>query len=160
MKLYHGSNVEIKKPDLLRSKPFKDFGQGFYLSPVRSQALALARQKTEQLQTGTPCVTVFEWDKEAALVDTALRVKVFDDYCHEWAEFILANRDRNRHHPTHDYDIVIGPIADDGVTFQLRRYRIGTISMEKLIEELKYARGIIIQYFFGTARALAYLQRI
>lgn len=99
MKLYHGSNVGIESPDLLRSKPFKDFGQGFYLSPVRSQALALARQKTEQLQTGSPCVTAFEWDKEAALADTALRVKVFDDYCREWAEFILANRDRNRRHP-------------------------------------------------------------
>lgn len=160
MKLYHGSNVEIESPDLLRSKPFKDFGQGFYLSPVRSQALALARQKTAQLQTGTPCVTVFEWDKEAAIADVSLRVKIFDDYCREWAEFILANRDRNSSHPVHNYDIVIGPIADDGVTFQLRRYRIGTISMEKLIEELKYARGITIQYFFGTPRALAYLRRI
>lgn len=46
------------------------------------------------------------------------------------------------------------------MTFQLRRYHIGTISMEKLIEELKYARGITIQYFFGTPRALTYLRRI
>ena len=32
MKLYHGSNVEIKDIDLNKSKPNKDFGQGFYLS--------------------------------------------------------------------------------------------------------------------------------
>ena len=40
MKLYHGSNMEIDKPDLSRSKPFKDFGQGFYLSPGYEQAHA------------------------------------------------------------------------------------------------------------------------
>lgn len=57
MKLYHGSNMEIDRPDLSRSKPFKDFGQGFYLSPGHEQALALARQKTEQLLTGVPYVT-------------------------------------------------------------------------------------------------------
>ena len=52
MKLYHGSNMEIDKPDLSRSKPFKDFGQGFYLSPGYEQAHALAKQKTDQLQSG------------------------------------------------------------------------------------------------------------
>lgn len=87
-------------------------------------------------------------------------MKIFDDYCREWAEFILANRDRNRIHPAHDYDMVIGPIADDGVTFQLRRYIVGTISMENLIEELKYAKGITIQYFFGTLHALTYLKKL
>ena len=51
MKLYHGSNMEIDKPDLSRSKPFKDFGQGFYLSPGYEQAHALAKQKTDQLQS-------------------------------------------------------------------------------------------------------------
>lgn len=45
MKLYHGSNMKIDKPDLSRSKPFKDFGQGFYLSPGYEQAHALAKQK-------------------------------------------------------------------------------------------------------------------
>ena len=43
---------------LSRSKPFKDFGQGFYLSPGYEQAHALAKQKTDQLQSGEPCVTV------------------------------------------------------------------------------------------------------
>lgn len=45
MKLYHGSNMEIDKPDLSRSKPFKDFGQGFYLSPGYEQAHALPNKK-------------------------------------------------------------------------------------------------------------------
>ena len=40
-----------------------------------------------------------------------------------------------------DYDIVYGPIADDGVTFQLRRYQAGVISIEELVRELQYARA-------------------
>ena len=60
----------------------------------------------------------------------------------------------------HDYDIVFGPIADDGVTFQLRRYQGGLISLHQLVEELKYAKGITFQYFFGTQRSLQLLQRL
>ena len=60
----------------------------------------------------------------------------------------------------HTYDIVIGPIADDGVTYQLRRYSMGDISMSRLIEELKYANGLTIQYYFGTEHALSYLKKL
>lgn len=38
IKLYHGSNQKIEVPDLVHSKPFKDFGRGFYLSPDEQQA--------------------------------------------------------------------------------------------------------------------------
>lgn len=48
MKLYHGSNMRVEKPDLQRSKPFKDFGQGFYLSDNYKQAEDLAIVKVEQ----------------------------------------------------------------------------------------------------------------
>ncbi len=132
---------------------------GFYLSPGYEQALALAKQKTEQLLTGVPFVTTFEFDEEA-LNTLELTVKFFDDYCQEWAEFVFVNRDRDRVHPAHSYDIVIGPIADDGVTYQLRRFRMGVIPMDKLIEELKYAKGLTIQYYFGTERALSYLKKL
>lgn len=86
--------------------------------------------------------------------------KIFDDYCEEWAQFVLLNRDRSHTHPAHTYDIVIGPIADDGVTYQLRRYSMGDISMSRLIEELKYAKGLTIQYYFGTEHALSYLKKL
>ena len=32
--------------------------------------------------------------------------------------------------------------------------------MRQLVEELRYAKGLTIQYFFGTDRALSYLSRI
>lgn len=149
----------VEQPDLSHSKPFKDFGRGFYLSSVREQAEERAQQMTDILQEGSPCVSVFEWDEEAAR-NAGLRIKVFDDYCAEWAEFILHNRDRMRQHPVHDFDIVIGPIADDGVTYQLRRYTEGDLSMQRLIEELKYSKGLTVQYYFGTERALSYLRKL
>ena len=45
IRLYHGSNIKIEVPDLAHSKPFKDFGRGFYLSADRQQALDMATQK-------------------------------------------------------------------------------------------------------------------
>ncbi len=82
MKLFHGSNIEITQPDLSRTKPFKDFGKGFYLSADYTQALERAKQVTEITEIGTPTVTEFEWDKESC--QTAdLQIKVFDDYSEE-----------------------------------------------------------------------------
>ena len=60
MKLYHGTNIVFDKIDLQKSKPNKDFGQGFYLSPDYNQALNMANIKTEQLQEGEPTVMEFE----------------------------------------------------------------------------------------------------
>ncbi len=159
MILYHGSNMEVAVPDLAKSKPFKDFGQGFYLSADKGQAMRMAEQKTLLMMTGEPIVTEFDFD-ESLLQSGELSVKVFEDYSEEWATFILKNRDIHEKHPTHDYDIVFGPIADDGVTYQLRRHQSGAISIEELVRELKYARGITFQYFFGTPVALSKLTKL
>lgn len=70
------------------------------------------------------------------------------------------NRDANRPIPKIDYDIVYGPIANDGVNFQLRRYQAGMITIEDLVKELKYSKGITFQYCFLTERALCKLQKI
>ena len=159
IRLYHGSIVKIEVPDLTHSKPYKDFGRGFYLSPNKQQAWDMAFQKINQTKEGKAEVTEFLFD-ETAMVSGDLKVLSFPDYCEEWASFVLANRDKQRQHPIHDYDIVYGPIADDGVTYQLRRYEGGVISLPRLVEELKYAKGITFQYFFGTQRALQLLKKL
>ena len=41
MILYHGTNLDFGEIDLLKSKPNKDFGQGFYLSREYTQAIYL-----------------------------------------------------------------------------------------------------------------------
>ena len=159
VRLYHGSNTKIEVPDLVHTKPYKDFGSGFYLSPDKQQAWDMAFQKVSQTQEGKAEVTEFLFD-ETLMQRGELKVLSFPDYSEEWALFVLANRDMKAVHPTHDYDIVYGPIADDGVTYQLRRYEGGVISLSRLVEELKYAKGITFQYFFGTERALQHLNRL
>ena len=88
MKLYHGSNIEMITPDLSRSKPYKDFGQGFYLSADRNQAMRMAEQKTLQMLCGTPIVSEFEFD-ERLLSDKELSIKTFHNYSVEWARFVI-----------------------------------------------------------------------
>ena len=159
MKLYHGSNMRVIVPDLGHSKPFKDFGQGFYLSAEKQQANDQAFSKVDQMKTGEPIVNEFLFD-ETLMTSGELKTRIFDEYSVEWAEFVLMNRNSKIAQPSHDYDIVYGPIADDGVNYQLRRYWGGVITLPKLIEELKYAKGITFQYFFGTERALKTLKAL
>lgn len=157
MKLYHGSNVEFGDIDLKRSKPNKDFGQGFYLSDNYEQALDMARIKVVQLEAGRPVVMTYEVD-DRFLDD--LRVLRYDSYSEEWAKFILLNRNNPSDTPAYDYDVVIGPIADDKVGLQLWRYETNLIDLSTLVRNLKYMKGITIQYYFGTERAIKYLKRI
>jgi hypothetical protein len=49
MILYHGTNQNFCEIDLMKSKPNKDFGQGFYLSREYAQAMEMAKTKVAQL---------------------------------------------------------------------------------------------------------------
>lgn len=155
MILYHGTNMTFDKIDLRKSKPNKDFGQGFYLSPEYDQALNMAKIKTEQQQEGEPIVMEFEME-DGGMKD--LHTLVFDDYSEQWAEFILANRNNSTGAPVHDYDMVIGPIANDRVGVQLWKYENQLIDMPTLVSKLKYMKGLTVQYFFGPKKPWQYLK--
>lgn len=159
MILYHGSNTDITEIDLVISKVGKDFGCGFYLSEDKTQALELAERKTEQLGVGTPTLNIYEFD-EKSLHDSDLLVLEFKEYSKEWAEFVLMNRQNRTRKPSHSNDIVIGPIANDVVGYQIRRFTSGLIDIDKFLEELKYMKGITMQYFFGTEKAVRYLKKV
>ena len=156
MKLFHGSNVEIESIDLARGRRGKDFGKGFYANPDYMQAVEFCSSVIRREGVGVPTVTSFDFDESALNV---LNVMRFDGYSKEWAEFILLNRNNTSDVPAHDYDIVVGPIADDGVGTQIRRLSRGFISFDAFLEELKYSK-VSIQYFFGTEEAIKYLKKI
>ena len=159
IRLYHGSNVAIEQIDLSRSKRGKDFGQGFYLNANPDQALEMAVRTTRFLNEGVPTLSCFEFDEDDA-IKTGLNIKVFPDYSEEWAEFVVMNRKNDSEIPAHPYDIVIGPIADDTVGVQIRRYIMGYLSASALVEELKFKGDHAVQYFFGTPNAVNILNRI
>lgn len=157
MILYLGTNQDFGEIDLRRSKPNKDFGQGFYLSREYTQAMDMAKTKVEQLESGVATVLTYEAD-EAQM--ESLRVLRFDDYSEEWAKFILLNRNNSSRQPAHDYDIVIGPIANDRVGVQLWKYETQAIDLPTLVHNLRNMKGITFQYFFGTERAIKILRRL
>lgn len=97
---------------------------------------------------------------EKALQDTRTKVKIFEDYSVEWAEFVVANRFNPTKEIIHDFDIVYGPIADDKVGVQIELFTDQLIDMQTLIQRLKYMQGITFQYFFGTEKAISLLQKI
>lgn len=156
MKLYHGTNRDFEQIDIAKSNPYKDFGKGFYLTDLRHQAERMALRKVKFF--GGECVVQeYEFD-ESLLEDSILNVKVFPSPDEEWAAFIHNNRNNTGEY-RHDYDIVIGPIADDGVAFLLGRYEEGTITLSELAHQLEY-KQLNNQYFFGTLRAINFLKRV
>lgn len=90
----------------------------------------------------------------------ALSVLRFNGYSEEWAKFILLNRNNPTEKPVHEYDVVIGPIANDRVGVQLWRYENRSIDLPTLVRNLQYMKGVTLQYFFGTERAIKQLKRI
>lgn len=156
MRLYHGTNCEIEKIDLQRCSPCKDFGRGFYLTDIKKQAEYMALRRVRQSGQGNPIVAEFELN-DSVLADKSLRIKRFDKPSESWAKFILENR--NNADFIHGYDIVIGPVADDGIALQLRRYSEKLISMRTLVHELTY-RKLNRQYCFCTDWAISKLIRV
>ena len=72
---------------------------------------------------GVPVVSKFMFDESILNGKSDIKIKQFGGYTIEWAEFILLNRNNNTNIQAHDYDIVIGPIADDTVGLQLRHVK-------------------------------------
>ena len=158
MQLYHGSTVNIDRIDLLKSRPNKDFGQGFYLSADRQQAWRMGEFKA-LTEGGEPVMNTYLFD-EQVLRSGELKVLTFEGYTREWADFIFLNRNNRSIDPAHDYDIVYGPIANDRVGVQIGKYEAGDITLDQFLQNLKYMKGITFQYYFGTERAISKLTKI
>ena len=157
--LYHGSNIVIDEIDLKRGFADKDFGKGFYLTDIEEQAAEMAKRRVRIAGFGNPTITAYSFD-DVFLKSRNLNCKVFPDTpCEEWAVFVNANRNSSLSGFTHNFDIVIGPIADDGVAFQLERYNEGVIDLRTLVRELTWKK-LNRQFFFGTEKAIKTLKKL
>lgn len=165
MKLFHGSNVEIKRVDLSRCMPNKDFGCGFYTTMLEEQGWRMA-QRRAKIDGGVPTVTVYEIPDDLSEMKD-LNCKTFDDKpTIEWAIFVKNNRDRNfkdvnspECNLDNKYDVVIGPVADDTVGLLIRQFSRGIIDVEYLKREFDFGQ-LTNQYTFHTEKALRYLKKV
>lgn len=158
MILFHGSNQNIATIDLSKSRPNKDFGRAFYLSPIESQAMEMAKFRV-MLEGGEPTMNLYLFNEECMDLQT-LNVLRFDSYSEEWAKFVLANRDAQIGGYCHNYDIVYGPIANDNVGRQIINLKEGYITFDVFLKRLKYMKGITFQYAFCTQKAIANLVKL
>ena len=119
----------------------------------------MAERTVDREEFGTPTLTTYLFDENIIRNPFEVKVKLFDKYSVEWAEFIMMNRKNKSSVQAHDYDIVFGPIANDKVGLQISRYQLQYIPMDELIRQLSFIHPTF-QYFFGTERAISLLTKI
>lgn len=103
-------------------------------------------------------VTEFEFDIDAAIT-AGLNVKMFDNPDKDWALFVMANRKQEGKEFHHNYDIVVGPVADDNMARLFGLYDMNIIDLEAVVAGLIY-KNLNSQYFFATEMSLKYLKRL
>ncbi len=110
MRLYHGSNVEVRNPSLRYGRHKTDFGKGFYTTTQKEQAEKWTEIKLDRAKTGKKTVSVYEVD-DALLANPELRIREFHGVDAAWLDFVVGCRKGQEH----DYDLVFGPVANDNV---------------------------------------------
>ena len=152
MLVYHGSNVEVRKPILLRSRKKTDFGRGFYTTTQKEQAEHWTTIKMDRAKAGRRVVSVFEVD-DAILTDPELKIREFHGPDEAWLNFVVDSRKGIEH----DYDLVFGPVANDKVFTVVNLYESGVLDAPAAIAELK-AYKTYNQLSFHTQRVITALR--
>lgn len=152
MKLYHGSIVSVKNPNLRQGRPNTDYGKGFYTTVDFDQAVRWARIRRDRVGGGKAVVSVYEVDDDI-LQKKDFRIMEYNGATKEWLDFVVANR---RYAALHDYDIVLGPVANDNLYATISLYENGELSAEAAVVQLK-THILFNQVSFHTERALSQL---
>ena len=138
MDIYHGSYMAVPSPEIRRGQFTKDFGDGFYCTELKRQAIKWARRYD------TPIVSIYDYRPH-----TALKILCFEEMTDEWLDFIVASR----HGEQHDYDIVIGAMANDQIYNYVADFMNGVLTREQfwVLAKFKYPTH---QINFCTPQAL------
>ena len=133
MRVYHGSTVAVSKPLVRIGRKNLDFGQGFYITDLKEQAVSWA---SRPLNVNKPKVlNVYELDLDAVIAHQ-FRYLHFAAYDEEWLDFVVSNRKGGQLWA--DYDLIEGGIANDRVFNTIELYSTGLINMEMALQRLQY----------------------
>ncbi len=125
MTVYHGSYTPDEHPQIRVGKNTKDFGVGFYCTVIKEQAQRWAKRYEKKI------VSIYE-----VRINSNLKIKEFKDMSDEWLDFIISCRSGKNH----DYDIVIGAMANDQIYNYISDYIDGVITREQfwVLAKFKY----------------------
>ena len=152
MILYHGSDLEVKDPKIIKTEKGRDFGCAFYLTPIKEQAERMAKRKQKMNKSSSAIVSVFEMDDK---IVNALKYKKFSNPDLDWLDMIIECRTNPNY--IHGYDVVEGKIADDSVGETILFVIDGIIKKEDALERLKFQK-INSQIAFCSEESLKLLQ--
>ena len=148
MILYHGTYLEITKPDLNHSRSNVDFGRGFYVTPLYEQAAKWCGKFKRRGKDGI--ISRYTFDEN---MEKELKTLKFNSYSEDWLNFILNCRSEK---DLTDYDLVIGGVANDKVFNTVELFFDGLIDKTEAIKRLRYEKPNL-QICFRTEKALEYL---
>ena len=120
--VYHGTISLIDVIDVSLGKPYKDFGRGFYVTKSKDHASSLAlRNKRIEIERFGRLSEAYVYTYEIDISKlSGFSIKEFPNADFEWLKFIIANRKvRDR---SHNYDVVIGPTANDDTMVVINAY--------------------------------------
>ena len=145
MILYHGSYLEIQKPDLNHSRKNLDFGVGFYVTPIYEQA----KKWCEKFKMRGECgiISKYSFNEQAY---QELKILKFETYSSEWLDFIIKCR---KGKDTSNYDIVIGGVANDKVFNTIELYLMNLIDKNEALGRLRFTKPNL-QMCFRTQRSI------
>ena len=152
MKLYHGSTVAVRKPSLLPGRQNADFGKGFYTTSNIEQAIRWANIKKERENSNRAVVSLYEFD-ESLLNNAEWNIRHFVGADEPWLYFVTDCRKGI----SHDYDLVLGPVANDKVFTTVNLFESGVLDAQAAILQLK-AYKTYDQVFFHTERSIRELK--
>lgn len=153
MKLYHGSNIEVMEPRILKKSRALDFGAGFYMTSSKEQAIRWAHIVDKRNgNKGSAILNEYCLDDN---IVCSLKTLVFESANSKWLDFVVANR--KGLYMKNVYDIVIGPVANDTTLTVINDYMDGRYSKRDAIRFLK-PQKLTDQYAFLTNGALRLLK--
>ncbi len=157
--LYHGTVSEIQQVDVQLGRGRKDFGKGFYMAVSKSQAVGMMHKKYREAvrrsrgkQEGEFSENLYEITLNETFL-SELKIKVFEVADLEWLDFVLMCREKGG--MPHDYDMVVGPTADDDTALCLKSYwdglygKVGSDMAKKTLLDNLETENLGIQYFVG-----------
>ena len=129
--VYHGGTEIVKQPLCKKGRPNLDFGQGFYVTDLREQAVSWATQMANR-RNESPILNKYKLNREAILKEA--NCKVFTAYDRDWLEFIVASRQGKN--VADEYDYIEGGVANDRVVDTVNLYMAGLMDIDTALRRL------------------------
>lgn len=145
MIVYHGSNTIVEAPDVQHSRNALDFGRGFYVTTLESQA----RRWCKRFARFGEAAVLNRYTLDETALD-ALRLLMFEGYTEAWLDFVVACRLEKE---VDLWDVVAGGVANDKVFNTCELFFKGYISKEAALDRLRFEQPTN-QYCFRTQRAI------